>query len=367
MPKASKFQRWVDLIAVLLAHRAPITFDRIEREVPGYKAPNRQSQKRMFERDKRDLKALGVPIESVGEEGSEESAYKLNTTDFYLPYLAVATPRGRSMPKTVGKYGYRSLPTLAFEPDELAVIGEGAECARALGDPMLTVDVDSAIRKLAFDLPIGAVGGNGATRILQPRERPDPDILEGLGDALLARKEVEFDYHSMSADTSTRRRAEPYGLFFLDAHWYLAARDRDKDDIRNFRVSRIAGLEVNTKREETPDYTIPKSFRLRDHARSRHPWELGDGDALDATVEFRRDSGATTAAAELGESVVGSPRRRRFQVRRVDAFARWLMSFGGEAVPISPPELVDAYRRQVEATLAAYRAASGTRAEGASR
>jgi proteasome accessory factor B len=362
MAQAAKFQRWVDLIATLLAHHAPVTFDRIEREVPGYAGKSKATQKRMFERDKRELKALGVPIESIGEEGSDESAYRMATKDFYLPYLAVSTPRGLSKPPRVDKYGYRALMTLAFEPDELEVVAEAAQRARALGDPMLVADVDSAMRKLAFDLPIGAVSQPGATHLVAARDRPDPQVLEQLGQALLARKGVELHYRSMSSDTSARRRAEPYGLFFLDAHWYLAARDLDRDGVRNFRVSRISDVSVNTAREDTPDYDIPKSFQLREHARSRHPWELGEGDALEAIVELRRDSGAAIAAAALGEAIAGNPRQRRFQVRRVDAFARWLLSFAGDAVPVVPPILVDEYHRQVHATLALYASPGVSRA-----
>src|SRR5688572_21833107 len=165
MSQSAKFQRWVDLIATLLAHHAPITFDWIEREVPGYAGKSNSTRKRMFERDKRELKALGVPIESIGEEGSDESAYRMATKDFYLPYLAVSTPRGLSKPPRVDKYGYRALTTLAFEPDELEVVAEAARRARALGDPMLVADVDSAMRKLAFDLPVDAVSEPGATRL----------------------------------------------------------------------------------------------------------------------------------------------------------------------------------------------------------
>ncbi len=363
MAQSAKFQRWVDLIATLLAHHAPITFDWIEREVPGYAAKNKATQKRMFERDKRELKALGVPIESIGEEGSDESAYRVSTKDFYLPYLAVSTPRGLAKPPRVDKYGYRALTTLAFEPDELEVVAEGAERARALGDPLLAADVDSAMRKLSFDLPIGAVNDPRTTRLILPRDRPDPDVLEQLGRALLARKGAEFDYRTMGSDTSARRRVEPYGLFFLNTHWYLAARDLDKDGVRNFRVSRISGVEVNAAREDSPDYDIPKSFQLREHARSRHPWELGEGDAYEAVVQFRGDSGATTAGAALGEAVGEDPRHRRFHVRRVDAFARWVMSFAGDAVPLGPASVVDEYRRQVEQTVDMYASAGASRAQ----
>ncbi len=71
-----------------------------------------------------------------------------------------------------------------------------------------------------------------------------------------------------------------------------------------------------------------------------------------AIVAFRATTGSTAAAARLGEMVEGHQDRRRFQVRRLDAFARWLLSFAGELEPISPRELVDEYVGLVRETLA---------------
>ena len=62
--------------------------------------------------------------------------------------------------------------------------------------------------------------------------------------------------------------------------------------------------------------------------------------------------GAAATALRLGEEVPGHPDRRHFRVRRSDAFARWLLSFGGDLVPIAPGELVDEYRGLVRETLA---------------
>ena len=111
---------------------------------------------------------------------------------------------------------------------------------------------------------------------------------------------------------------------------------------------------MNERQPGTPDYTIPSGFRLAEHARSKQAWELGDGDALDGVVEFRRTGGAAAAAARLGEAVEGHPDRRRFRVRRRDAFARWLLSFAGDVVPVSPPELVADYQALVQAAIAVY-------------
>jgi proteasome accessory factor B len=166
---------------------------------------------------------------------------------------------------------------------------------------------------------------------------------------------VSFDYHALSRDRVARRVVEPYGLFFLGVHWYLVGRDRDRGALRNFRLNRITAPEVNRKQPQTADYEIPETFHLREHACSRQAWELGDGDALEALIEFRGETGAAAAVARLGEPIDGeSGACRCFCVRRLDAFVRWLMSFGGDAVPLSPSTLVDAYRDQVQRTLAIY-------------
>lgn len=360
MPPVDKFQRWVDLLVALLRHRAGLTFEDLEREVPAYANAGRaaatkpDSVKRTFERDKAELKALGVPIDTLGDEGDEDTRYRVRAADFYLPYLAVATPRGVAHPERVDRYGYHSLETLAFVPDELLAIADGAACARQLGDPALRLDVESAMRKLAFDLPLDGVLSQDGAHIVPPRAPADAAVLEALGEALLDRKRVTISYHAIERGARSDRSVEPWGLFWANGHWYLAARDPARDAVRNFRVSRIATVSSENTRAATPDYVIPADFDLPEHARARQPWELGDGDAMEAVVELRARTGAVAAAGALGMPVDEAGTQRRFAVRRPDAFARWILSFAGGLVPLSPPPIVDEYRRQLDATLAIY-------------
>ncbi len=66
------------------------------------------------------------------------------------------------------------------------------------------------------------------------------------------------------------------------------------------------------------------------------------------------ETGTALAAMEMGDAVSGDPAARRFRVRRLDAFARWILGAGGAVVPLSPPELVTAFRDQVRAAQALY-------------
>lgn len=347
----NKVQRWVDLLAALLAHQMPLTFDQIAREVPGYAGKSKPTQKRMFERDKLELRALGVPIQSMGEEGSDDSAYRLAPKDFYLPYLSVATPRGLQAARKIDRYGYRALTSLDLEADELVAIADAAARVRLLHDPALAADIDAATRKLAFDVPVEGTSDNASVLVRQP---PDAKTLATIAEAVHARKRLRFAYAAMDTAEPTKREIEPYGLFFLSGNWYVVGFDASREALRNFRVNRMRSVTPNRARAGTPDFTVPPAFRLREHATSRQAWELGDNDLVHAVVEFG-DSGSAQAALRLGERVPGKPNQRRFRVRRLDAFVRWLMSFAGDARPLEPPEVVAALERQAAETLALYR------------
>lgn len=379
-----KLQRWVDLLATLLVRTYAVPFEDLATGVPDYADPDKSddAREKMFERDKEELLAFGIPLEAVELEPGRVG-YRLRRADFYLPYLSLAeasdaddAPAG--VPADVPTDGrqargwhYRALPSLAFEPDELAAVVEATRRVRALGDSAFAAHAASALRKLAFDLPVETLEAEAEVVV---RERVDPRVLDALGEALLARRRVTVRYHSIGRDADETRTVEPWGLFFLSGHWYLAARDpargAGRDGLRNFRVSRVATAEWHAKGKGR-DYEIPADFRLRDHARSRHAWELGDGDVEAAVVAFHGTTGAVLAARTLGEPVHARDAGRddatrddavvlrRFQVRRHDPFVRWLLTFAGDARPVEPPALVAAWRDEIARTRARYAPSAG--------
>ena len=117
---------------------------------------------------------------------------------------------------------------------------------------------------------------------------------------------------------------------------------------RRSRTSASAGspAEVNDAAPNTPDYEIPPGFRLREHAQSRQAWELGDGDAVEAVVEFRRAgrrrdgrraagrAGAPATRTAAGSASAGATPSRAGCSR-----------FAGDVAPVAPAELVAEYRR----------------------
>ena len=345
-----KLQRWMDLLAALLRHRYPLTFEEIKQQVPAYQKGQPESVRRTFERDKDELLEFGVPLEKVLE-GGEVSGYQLRTRDFYLPYLSVVDDERRSEPRRVNRDGYRALESLEFTADQLAAVAIGGGRVLALGDAQLAGHARSALRKLAVDMPM-----DGVTPTSRSLPAPhDEKVLDLLSTALERRKRITFDYEAVATGSKSMRTVEPLGLFFLNRHWYLAARAPGETLVKNYRVSRISTVTVNGSKPGTADFARPEGFDLREHARQRSAWELGEGQYLDVVVEFAQATGVTESARRLGGEVAGSPHRRRYQVRRLDAFVRWLLPLAGQARPVEPPELVQAWLQAANATLALYR------------
>ena len=73
---ATKIQRWIDLLAALLRRNGAISFEELTADVPAYQGPEASSEtrRRMFERDKDDLRAAGFAIVS-----DTENSYRLDT------------------------------------------------------------------------------------------------------------------------------------------------------------------------------------------------------------------------------------------------------------------------------------------------
>ena len=353
-----KVQRWIDLIAALLRRHYPVSFDDLTKEVPAYLNPKQKqdARMRMFERDKDERRELGVPIESVPDEHGALNQYRLKSRNFYLPYLAVKESGTTAPPKPKKKatgMGYQSLPTLAFEPDELAMIGRAASRVQQMHHPVLAASVATAMRKLAFDM--GAVEMGAREIILPPTDRPSVTVLEALDQAVRRRKRVEFEYWSIERNARGRRTVEPYGLVFKSGHWYLLARDPEASTaVRHFKVSRIKDPVVNSAKAQSADYEIPSDFDLWSHTATQHAWELGDGDAVQVTVRFDLTDRHAAVALTLGEAVADDAACRVFRVRRSAAFARWMLSFAGAARPVSPPEMVEEFRELARATAALY-------------
>jgi proteasome accessory factor B len=352
----TKLQRWLDVIAYLVGRRLPVSGDELLRNVPAYAArwqsPDRTDQetaRRTFERDKDELRRLGIPIRTVQYNTPYEpdamEGYVIDRRDFYLPYLRLVQQVGDGV-----EYREKARPA-TLEIDELDA-PLALEALRRVTDVPgfpLAREARSAFRKLAFDLDPHAFAKDAAVLFVdRPGGAELTDRLRTISDALLARKRIAFGYHGIYRNEQTTRDVAPYGLLFQQGHWYLIGHDATRDDIRVFRVARMESVKPNTKAPGTRDYEIPADFRLGAYV-DRTPWQLGEGDEqpITARVLFRfplslwadRNGYGSLQTRRGDGSVV-----REFEVHQVSPFLRWVLGMEGEAELLEPAALRDELR-----------------------
>ena len=363
---ASKTQRWLDLLAYLTPRHYGVTRAQIMEQVPAYAvmveggtAP--EALRRTFERDKAELIALGLPLETVqvpGEEGEDQALYRLRSRDFYLPYLRIVQGGGQAS-EVEARPGL-TLPRVEVDLDDLRRTAEAARAVRALPDAPFAPEADSAFRKLTFDLGPGWLDAEGAELVARGEDAPVLERTRLLHRAMAAGKTVRFDYTGAYRPGTEARTVHPYGLLFRFNRWYLVGHDVDRDGMRLFRLGRMDGLVMNTKTPGTPDFTRPGDFTLEPW-RTAEPWSLpaADAEVTEVTARFDFPRSLLVERAGLGEKVGDEPggvQLRRFRVLQTDAFLRWLLSLRGDGRIVDPPELDEAFRRLAGEVAALYRA-----------
>lgn len=334
----------------------PVTVGELMERVPAYARKwvtgsdtDRASARRMFERDKDELRGLGVPLDGVpvpsGEGWGEQEAYRLGTRDFFLPYLKlVSGTRGvREQP-----VGPAAIGSVELAPEALAASLDALRLAESVPGFPYAAEARSALRKLALDtdaeatsspeVPVLFLDSAGAGDVV--------DRVRVLSEALLARKRVRFTYHGIRRGEATERDVAPYGLMFQHGHWYLVGHDALRQDLRVFRVERMDAPEPNARQPKSPDYEIPADFDLRDHL-GQEAWALGgvdgaNGEGLEALVHFRFPASLWAERNGRGDRVEersdGSA-VRSFAVSDPSPFVRWILSLEGDAEVLAPPEL----------------------------
>jgi proteasome accessory factor B len=310
-------ERLVNLVALLLESRIPLTFEQIRHKLAeAYEHEDVNSAKRMFERDKDILRDIGVPIEVVAVDvWDAEQGYTIPRDRYYLPEIR-------------------------FSPEEISAL---FVAARVGGDP----SAEDAARALLW----GAEGGimsavAGTTGGIGGGQDPN---LTAAGEAVAGFRRVRFSYRTARGETADRV-VDAYGLALRGGRWYLVGHDRERGEIRSFRLSRFA----SDIADEGPGTEPPQGFRAADHVRAG-PWGTGEAETA-AVVAFSPDVGWWATNGVAGAETVGT-RADGWSLVRVpwqpgESLAAWVLSFGPDAEALEPDELRDEVVARVEATLA---------------
>jgi len=272
-----KTERLLDLVALLLDAREPVSFAELRDLFPDEYGGSRAAAERKLERDKADLLELGVPIEYVEPQQLDErelGGYRIDRKSFFLPD-----------PK--------------LQPEESAALYAAGAAALATRDFPFAQDLKIALRKISLAGDTHAVGNEAARRLLVVRPGPDrAEKLRQLGDAVARRKRVHIRYEAAPGlDGNPGKRSErdvdPWGIAFRGRAWRLVAFCHKAQDQRVFLVDRIESLEVNGQKPHTPDFDPPEGFDAAAEAvRSSKPWQWAHHAPREVTLRFSPGSEA---------------------------------------------------------------------------
>src|SRR6478735_669865 len=217
---ARRTERLLNLTICLMAGRRALSKADPRGLITDYRnATSDESFERMFERDKDDLREMGIPLVTEHNDPlfEDEVGYRIDPSAYALPDIEVGH-------------------------DEMAVL---TLAARAWQQAALAPAATAALRKLgaySYDGPDGpAPAGAGESLGLEPRVSTSEPSFGPLYEAVRDRRPVRFGYRRSGSTETTERHLEPWGVVSWHGRWYVAGHDRDRDATRVFRLSRIEG------------------------------------------------------------------------------------------------------------------------------
>lgn len=313
-------ERLTNLVVALMATQIGLTKQQILASVSGYRQRSGSSQdalEKMFERDKEELRALGIPIETLGDHADpqdlREARYRIPKAEYDLPADIVFTPAELAVLRLAGSvWSQESLSTDAQA---------GVRKIRALG-----IDVDEPIIGFA------------------PRITARDAAFAPLQSAIERSVTVAFDYLKPGERSPRRRRLQPFALVEYEARWHVFGRDLDVDADRTFLLTRIVG-EVSVD-------SAPFPPALREGAGER---ALAGLEAVAAEHSALLEvTPGTEAALRLGRRAVPAEQGIRLPFVDVHILADELASYGPEVRVVEPAELRAAVIDRLRAVAAVH-------------
>ncbi|GAA4440258.1 WYL domain-containing protein [Actinokineospora soli] len=301
----------------LLSTRQYLSAERIRGIVPGYgDAPTDEAFFRTFERDKTELRELGIPLE-VGRNSM------FDTVDGYR----------------IARRDYE-LGDIDLEPDEAAAV---ALAVRLWDSPELTGAAHGALLKLRA---AGVDVHQAAHAIVEPKVRTSDAAFGPLLAAVGAGQAVQFDYRRPSGADVQTRTLEPWGVVSWRGRWYVVGADRDRNAPRCFRLSRIVG-DVR-KVGKAGQVRRPEGVDLMAFVAS-FDTEQRPAQPVRLWVAEGRAAGVRRRATVIDKQEIdGTPGDVvELDLAYPDSAAKWLAGYGPDVVVLAPDVLRKAVRERL--------------------
>lgn len=315
---AKKTERLLNLVICLLATRRHLSVQQIRQAVPGYAAGSEDAFRRMFERDKEELRELGIPLETGTDSHAhdDEPGYRIARRDYELPEVVLA-------------------------PDEAAALGLAA---RLWQSAPLAGATGSALLKLqAAGIDVSPVSG-----ALEPRVAASEPAFGKALEAVRDGRVVRFSYRTGGRAEPEERTVEAWGVVSWHGRWYLVGLDTGRGAGRVFRLSRVLG--ALSLHGPAGAVTVPVDVDLRGLV------ERMAGERVRDTATVRVRTG--TGWALRSEATATRPGPTGWDVLEVgfsdpERLADRVAGFGADAVVEAPEQAREAVVRRLRAAAGA--------------
>ncbi|MBI4942692.1 MAG: WYL domain-containing protein [Actinobacteria bacterium] len=323
-------ERLLNLVIALLATRRWLTKEQIRHAVPQYaECESTEAFDRMFERDKEDLRELGVPLETGTDSAwfDDEQGYRIDRNAYALPEVELTA-------------------------EELAVLGLAS---RVWQQASLAGPAARALVKLRA---LGVETDEDSLVGVEPRIRAAEPSFDPLYAATRDRVPVSFRYRRPDGATA-ERHVQPWAVTSRSGWWYVVGFDRDRGETRAFKLSRIEG---GVKRIGKPgSYEVPDDIDATQHVTGA---PSSARDVREAWLGLRPGRGAALrlravpepAAAGPGDGDRPAPPEGwdvvRVTVQDPESFAEEVASNGADVVVLGPPDVREAVVRRLRGALA---------------
>lgn len=307
-----KIERLINLTIALLATKRYLTKSEIFESVEGYEG-SPQTKERMFERDKDDLRSLGIEIEvgSFDPLFNDEAGYRIKQ-ERYQFNLGEITPIEIS------------LLSLAAEAWQQASFGENADKAlvklNSLGVPGDISQIPGTLHKLHD-------GGQDLALISR---------------AIASTMVLHFNYLDLEMN-SIAREIVPISLSTRAGHWYLAGVDQEIEEIRSFRLDRILG--DITASEGPKDFEIPEDF---DPHNSLSSVQTNDY----ALIDVRVGKGSNLRAIATSTRSLGEWDELKIPIYNLESLSAMILWHGMDAIVREPKELREFVIQELQSLVA---------------
>jgi proteasome accessory factor B len=313
-------ERLLSIVVLLLSTRRYLTAEEIRAAVSGYPEQN-DAFKRMFERDKEELRELGIPLETgMNNALDEEPGYRITKQDY-------------------------ELPEIRLEADEAAVLGIAS---RVWQSAELASAAAGALLKLKAVGPPDLDEDDKRRPGIEPRLTTQEPAFGPLWEAVRDRRPVTFSHTASGRTGAIKRELEPWGVVNRRGRWYVAGYDRTRNATRVFRLSRITGPVKMAG--PAGSVTVPPGTDVRELVKD---WDVTPPRDHTAVLRVRQNAGFGLRrwADEVTPEEAGWD-RVTVSFADVPWYADYLASFGPDVMVLEPPDLREAVIRRLKGVLA---------------